>query len=109
MIRFPHVREQDACAGLLPSEVPDRRRDRPAEDIVREHDHETFPGGEVARQAECLGDAAGLFLLAVRELVSEQAAEVVDVLAPGHEHQLRDVGFAQGVDRVDDHRPVVDG
>src|SRR5207247_6915717 len=43
MFRLPDVGKQHAGAGPLPAEVADRRRDRTAEDIFREHDADPVP------------------------------------------------------------------
>ena len=107
MLRLPHVRQEDAGALSLLPEVPDRLGDRAAEDVVREHDDDPVAGAEVPGEPERLGDAAGALLLAVREPVAEQAVEILHVVAARDDHQLRDPGLAERVDRVHDHRAVV--
>ena len=45
----------------------------------------------------------------VPELVAEVAAEIVDVVAPGHQDQVAHAGLGEEVDRPLDHRLVPDG
>ena len=61
------------------------------------------------REAERLGDPAGRSCRAVLELAAEQALEVLHVVAARDEHQLVEAGLPQRLDRVEDHRLVVDG
>ena len=93
VLRLTDMREQDACSLLLPLEVPDRRRDRAAEDVVGEHDDNAVTADEVAGEAERLRNASRPLLVAVRELGSEKPPEIVDVLAARHNHQIGDSGF----------------
>ena len=109
MLRLTYVREQYASPHVLRLEVAHHLRDRPAEDVVGEHDDDAIVAGEVARESERLGDAAGAFLLRIAELVSEVALKVFNVVGAGHEQQLADTGLAQKVDGPLDHRLVADG
>ena len=89
MLGLAHVREQNPRSGALPSEVVDRRRDRTPEDVVGEHHDDALVADELAGKPERLRDSAGTLLIAVLEPVAEEPPEVVHVLAPGHQHQLR--------------------
>ena len=109
MLRLTYVREQYASPHVLRLEVAHHLRDRLAEDVVGEHDDDAIVAGEVARESERLGDAAGAFLLRIAELVSEVALKVFNVVGAGHEQQLADTGLAQKVDGPLDHRLVADG
>jgi hypothetical protein len=107
VLGLAHVRQEDAGALSLFPEVPDGLGDRAAEDVVREHHDDPVAGAEVPGEPERLGDAAGALLLPVLEPVAEQAMEILHVVAARHDHQLRDTGLAERVDRVHDHRAVV--
>src|SRR5262249_9032352 len=67
------------------------------------------------REAERLSDPARLLLVAVREpvdavlvAVAEQPEELARVRPAGDEHQLVDARLHERLDRVRDHRPVVE-
>jgi hypothetical protein len=61
-----------------------------------------------------VGDAEGAPLVAVREIEPEVGAigqeldDVAHALAPHHDHHLADPHPGERLDRVVDHRPVVD-
>ena len=59
-------------------------------------------------------DAEGIALVAVRQVetevlpVSEQLDHVADALSADDDHDLADAHAGKGLERVVDHRPVVD-
>ena len=69
---------------------------------------------EVAGEADRVGDAERAALVAVRQVepemraVGEQLDDVADALAADDDHHLADAHPGQRLDRVVDHRPVVD-
>ena len=93
------------------------------EDVVAEADDELLAGGEVARHADDLRDAARLDLHLVGEVeveeqlvaaarahvaVAEQVDELARVLLAGDEQHLAHAGALQELQRVIDHRPAAD-
>ena len=88
MFRLFDMGEQNAGARLLPSEVENRRRNRPAEDVVGQHHDDAVSRCEVTCESKSLSNPAGALLLPIGELVAEQAVEVADVLTARYEHQL---------------------
>ena len=112
-VRF--LGEHDAGATLLPAKGLVARLDRPLEDVVREKDDAPVLGDELLRQAERLSDAAGLVLVGIEEAldaefvpVAEQAEELACMGPPGDQHDLVHSRADQRLDRVVDHRSVVD-
>ena len=103
------MRENHPGARLLSFEVSNRLCDRTAEDVVRQHHDHTVPAGEVVGEPESLCNPARLVLPGVPELPSEIAAEVVDVVAAGHEDEVLHPGVAEKVHGPLDHRLVADG
>ena len=110
-----HLLEQDAAAALLIDEVLDIGSDGLAENVVAEHDHDLVAVDEALAQAQRFCDPAGLRL--IRELqppqseliaVAEQRQELACVVAAGHHHDLVDAGRNERLDRIEDHRLVVD-
>ena len=102
------------AARLLSLEVLDDRPERPLEDVVGEQHAHLVARDEPLGEPERIGDAARLLLVAVEEpvdavvvAVAEQAEELAGVRAAGDEHQLVDAGADERLDRVGDHRPVV--
>jgi hypothetical protein len=108
--------EQDLSAARLCGERLDVRPDAVLDDVVAEHDDDAVVVGEMLGQAERLGDAALAFLVGVVELleaerlpVAEQAEELARVLAARDDHDVVEPGVDERLDRVVDHRLVVDG
>ena len=73
------------------------------------------PSTKFSASAERLGDAAGLLLVGVAQAlqaelapVAEQPQELAGVVAAGDDHDVVDAGLDQRLDRVVDHRLVVD-
>ena len=66
-------------------------------------------------ERERSGDPALAFLIGVVEMlqaelppVAQQAQEVAGVLAPGDDEDVGDAGVDQGLDGIEDHRPIED-
>ena len=87
---------------------------RAAQDVVAEHAAERVVADEVAGEADGVGDAERARLVAIgqvepeRGAVGEQLDDVADALAADDDHDLADAHPGQRLDRVVDHRPVVD-
>src|SRR5438477_3926918 len=100
--------------GLLPEGV-DAGTDRGAEDVVAEQDDRPVAADEVLGQAQRLGDSAGPVLVRVEQAVdaellavAEQAQELSRVCPAGDQHHLGHAALDQRLDRVADHRAVVE-
>ena len=71
-------------------------------------------GDEVPREADRMGDAQRATLVAVGQVeaelvtIGQQLHDVADAAAAKDDHHLADAHLAQRLDRVIDHRPVVD-
>ncbi len=85
------------------------------EDVVSQHHEDAVAAREPLSQAERVGDSALALLIRIREpvdsvcvAVAEQPEELPGVRAPRHEHELADPGRDDRLDRIRDHRPVVD-
>jgi hypothetical protein len=96
-------------------EIVDRRPDRALEDVVREHDEDAIAAREPLRQPQRVGDAAFALLIGIGEPVdpvrmpiAEQPEELAGVRASRDQHQLTDARQDDRLDRVRDHRTVVD-
>src|SRR5207244_8682424 len=85
------------------------------QDVVAEHAAERFGTDEVAGEPDRVRDAQRSALVAVREVepemvaVPEELDDVADALAADDDHDLADAHAGERLDRVVDHRPVVDG
>ena len=106
--------EDHTCPSLLDGEPLHNRRERALEDVVREQDAAAVAADEPLREPEGLGDAARALLVGVEETfdpvlvpVAEQPKELAGVSAARDEHQLREAGLDERLDRVRHHRPVV--
>ena len=107
--------EQDPAPVLLAPEALDGGEQRALENVVGEH-HDAVPLlNEVLREPERLGDASGPLLVGVQEPVTavgmpvaEQAEELPGMRPAGDDHDLVDARAYERLDRVLDHRPVVD-
>ena len=94
--------------------VGDVRQGRAAQDVVAEHAAEHVVAHEPAREADRVGDAERAALVAVREVkpemraVAEQLDDVAHALAADHDEHLADAHRRERLDRVVDHRPVID-
>jgi hypothetical protein len=107
--------EEDPRARSLLDEVVDRVLDRPLHDVVGEHDDDRVTAREPLRETQRLRDPAGALLVRVGQpvdpplvAVPEQAQELAGVGPPGHHHQLPHLRRDERLDRVGDHRAVVD-
>ena len=87
---------------------------RAAQDVVAEDAAERVVAHEVAGQADGVGDPERAGLVAVgqvdpeRRPVRQQLDDVADALAADDDHDLADAHPGERLDRVVDHRPVVD-
>ena len=87
---------------------------RAAQDVVAEDAAERVVADEVARQPDGVGDAQRAALVAIGQVepevrpVREQLDDVTDALAADDDHHLADAHRGERLDRVVDHRPVVD-
>ena len=96
----------------------ERRRDvgqsRPAENVVPENDAEGVVTDEVPGEADRVGDAESPALIPVRQIeaevgpISQQLHDVTDTLAADDDHDLPNAHSRERLERVVDHRPVVD-
>ena len=85
-------------------------------EIVPENDDDPFAIGEVLGEPQRIGDSAFAFLIRVVDVVqaelravSQQAKEVAGGAAAGDDHDIANARRTKGVQRIVDHRPVVDG
>ena len=85
-----------------------------AQDVVAEDAAEGVVADEVARQPDRVGDPERAALVAIGQVepemraVTEQLDDVADALAADDDHHLADAHPGERLDRVVDHRPVVD-
>src|SRR5438067_8278184 len=116
MTRVLHLLEQEAAALLLVSEVPNVCRDALAKDVVAKHDDYLVAVDEGFAEPERFGDSAGLSL--IRKLqpmqaevvaVAEKGQELPGMVAARDDHDFVDAGRDQRLNRIEDHRLVVDG
>ena len=114
-LRVRDLVQQRAGAPRAAVEAAGRVLERPAaEDVVAEHDAEAVVADEVAGEPDGVRDAQRAALVAVREVepevpaVAQQLDDVADALAADDDHHLADAHARQRVERVVDHRPVVD-
>ena len=86
-----------------------------AQDVVAEDAAERVVADEAAGEPDGVGDAQRPALVSIGQVepevgaVREQLHDVADALAPDDDHHLADAHAGEGLDRVVDHRPVVDG
>jgi hypothetical protein len=109
------ARQQNARALVLRSEGVRGGPEGALEDVVGEHHADTVAVDEPFRESERLGDPARLLLVRVQQPVdpvlvpvAEQAEELPGVRPTGDEHQLGQARAHERLDRVADHRAVVD-
>src|SRR6267142_1115410 len=107
--------QDNAGAVVLLAESLDAVTDRLAEDVVAEQDHHSIAADELFRQAQRLGDSSRLLLVRVKEPVdpellpvAEQTKKLACMRTACHQHHLGHARLDEGLDRVADHRPVVD-
>src|SRR4051812_42838278 len=87
---------------------------RPAEDVVAKDAAERVVADEAPGEPDGVGDPVGAVLVAIRQVetevraVREQLNDVADALAADDDENLLDAHARQGLDRVVDHRPVID-
>jgi hypothetical protein len=115
VLRVVLVCEQDPTPVLLVAKRVDDRSQRSFEDVVRQHDDAVVAVDEVLGEPERLRNPARLRLVGVEQAVAavgapvaEQAQELSRVRASGDDHDLVHSGADERLDRVLDHRPVVD-
>jgi hypothetical protein len=114
-LRLINLFEQDLRPRGLVAELVRGRADAKLNDVVAQDDADLAAVGEVLGQQQRLGDATFTLLVGVLEVadaedlaVAQQLQEVAGVLAAGDHEDLVDSRVEQGLDRVVDHRPVVD-
>ena len=85
------------------------------DDVVTEHDTDLVAVREVLGKQQRVGDTALTFLIRVLEVaeaqvfaVAQELEEVARMLATCHDHDLANARVHEALDRVIDHRPVVD-
>ena len=107
--------EQDVRALRLLAEAVGRLPDVALDDVVAQHDADLLAVGEMFGQRQSVGDAAFAFLVGVVDVlqaellaVGQQAQEIAGIPAAGDDQDVLDAGVHQRLDRVVDHRPVVD-
>ena len=107
--------EEDLGARRLPTEIFDRRADGTLNDVVAEDDAQAMSGAEVMREPERFSDATFAFLVGVVEMdvaelfaVGKEAEEVPGVASAGDNKDLINSRVDKRLDRVIDHRLVVD-
>ena len=87
---------------------------RAAQDVVAEDAAERVVADEVAGQPDGVGDPERARLVAIGQVDAERGAvrqqldDVADALAADDDHHLADAHPGERLDRVVDHRPVVD-
>ena len=114
MLVLLEPRERDPPARLLALEVLDDRSQGRLEDVVGEQHAHLVAADEPLSEPERVRDPAGLLLVGVEQAVdpvvvavAEQAEELARVRSARDEHQLVDACLHERLDRVGDHRPVV--
>src|SRR5579859_1529429 len=107
--------EHHPCALGLLLERLDARADGGAEDVVAQQHDRSVAADEMFGQAQGLRDPSRPVLVGVEQAVdaelfavAEQAQELAGVGAARHQHHLRHTALDQRLDRVADHRAVVD-
>src|SRR6202049_737280 len=109
------ARKHDARAAFLLLKRLDAWLQRSLEYIVPQKHDGPVATDEFLGEAERLGYASRFVLVRVEEAIypellpiAEQAKELARVVAPGDEHHLRHAALDECLDRVADHRPVID-
>ena len=89
-------------------------RDVFLDDIVAEHDHDRTTLGKMLAEAQRIGDSALAFLIRVVNIaqsklraVAEETKELTGGVSAGDDHDLHDAGRAERLQRIVDHRLVV--
>ena len=110
-----HFLEQDVGALGLLAETVRGRQDVALDDVVAQHHADLLAVGEMFGQRQGVGDAAFAFLVGVVDVlqaellaVGQQAQKIAGIPAAGDDQDVLDPGIHQSLDRVVDHRPVVD-
>ena len=112
-------RGRGRAAFPRPTDRPRTRRRRrgerrPAQDVVAEDAAERVVADEVPGEPDRVGDAERAALVAIGQVepemgaVGQQLDDVADALAADDDHHLADPHPGERLDRVVDHRPVVD-
>ena len=85
------------------------------DDVVAQDDADLLPVGEMFGQRQRVGDAALAFLVGVVDVrqaelfaIRQQAQKIAGILAAGDDQNIADARIHQRLDRVVDHRLVVD-
>src|SRR5580692_3588813 len=112
--RIGYLFEQNASAGALLRKLCDVGRDVLLEDIVAEHDHDGATLGEMLAKAQRIGDSALAFLIRVVNIaqsklraVAEETKKLTRRVSTGDDHDLHDSGRTERLQRIIDHRLVV--
>src|ERR1035441_3525033 len=113
-LRVGNLLEEDFRARLLPVEFVNGGFDGSLNNVVAKNDADLMAFGKVFREGKRIGNAAFAFLIGVVDVlqaeltsVREQTEKVAGITAAGHNQQIAYPGFDQGLDRVVDHRLVV--
>ena len=114
-LRVRHPVEQRAGIERAVLELPrDARQGRAAKDVVAEHAAERVVAHEVPGQPDRVRDPERAGLVAIGQVeaegraVRQQLDDVADALPADDDHHLADPHPGERLDRVVDHRPVVD-
>ena len=88
----------------------------PFNKVVPEHHADLLSIGEVFRQRERIGDAALALLVGVINMskaevlsIAEEAQKVARVAPARHDQNIPDIRIHQCLDRIINHRPVING
>ncbi len=110
-----HFLEQNVRARGLLAETVRRVPDIALDDVVAEDHADLVAVGEVLGQPQGVGDAAFAFLVGVVDVleaelfaVGQQAQEIAGIAPAGDDQNVADAGIDQRLDRVIDHRLVID-
>ena len=102
-------------AFALRAETVGRRQDVALDDVVAQHHADLLPVGEVLGQRQGVGDTAFAFLVGVVDVfqaelfaVGEQTQKIAGIAPSGDDQNLSNPGIDESLNRVVDHRPVID-
>src|SRR5262245_10083241 len=110
------IRRQVAAFAAQPrGEGGHLAADVPLDDVVAQHHDDAVALGERSRQRQSVGDPALAFLVRIGDFVepvlpavAEEPEELAGVIAAGDDEDVAQAGVREGLQRIVDHRPVVD-
>src|SRR5215213_9929668 len=114
-LRIGNFLQDDLCAAALAFISFNSTKNISLDNVVAEHDADWTTGSEVFYERECVGDPTFAFLVSVVEMfeterfpVTEEAQELARGAATCDNHDVSDTRIHEGLNRVIDHRLVID-